>query len=438
MIIKDVLYDEFEINGIFEKFINTQPFTRIAKISEFPFPDMNFIGVEITEYEHALGVYRLAELLCEKIDSLYEYSYLLRLASLMHYSISRPFEEPTQRAERSLGINIEESRYISLINHTEVRDLITNDGLKQLFTDAIDLNLSRYKKHKGINAFFNSIIGIKKLDYLPRDIYHANYAYKFQSFNESIFKLALSYDFTDKDKMIINDDTHLRNFLSVYHYMFAEVYLQKNKLITEAMYENIYESLILAGLLDPISQCTTSIDTDIPFFFTLHDDNQLDYLFSLIDNSNSFQYKKATQNLIKRIQIKEPYNVLTRCRLNKEMSAYLYERDIRERLRSDILNGLNLENPYSILLYSPMSEMNSQIQKSSNYDVFIGKNICLMSVDAHQVADYFNDWSDMQYLYVYGDTSIDSLDNIESTERINSIITSFIKRYKSKSMYEEV
>jgi len=428
MIIKDVLYGQFEIGGIFEQFVGTLAFARIAKISEFPFHEVNFIGVEHTEYEHALGVYRMADLLSKKISSLAKYADLIRLASLMHYSISRPFEEPTQRAENNLGIEAEKSRYAALINHTDVKKIIINNNIEQLLLDAVDLNLSCYKKHRGINALFNSIVGVKKLDYLPRDIYHAGYAYKYQNFFENVLQLASSYDFSNSEKMIIRDAAHLRRFLSAYHYMFAEVYLQRRKLTTEAMYENIYESAILAGVVDPKQQCLPGSE-GIPLFFRLDDENQLDYLHTKISGSKSFQHKVEALNLIERIQLKEPYDAIVRKRLTENMADVLYKRSMRESLKNEILSEFNIDNPYAVLLYSPMSEINSQLHKPSNYDVFIEDNVCLMSSEATQVADYFSDWSDMQYLYVYADANQSEFESDVSKDTINSIINSFINRH---------
>lgn len=429
MIVHDILHGTFEIGGLHEKFIKTRPFVRVRKINEFPFTDENFTGLVNTEYDHALGVFHIAGLLAENAKGLKEYADLIELAALMHYSISRPFEEPSQRAEQSLRIDVEEERYQSLVKYTEVSELISSKELEVLFSDAIDLNLSRYTKHRGVNALFNSIIGIKKLDYLPRDIRHSDFDNRYPDFFEHVLKMAYSFDFTRNDRMTVRDSSFLPRFLSAYHSMFVEVYLQRKKLTIEAMYEYIYEYLVLKGLVSLSEQCVPS-GQSLPVFFTLHDYNQLDYLINIMENAGGLEYKNEALAFARRIT--EPYDTITRKRISRKFSEALSERALRERLKKVLLDELRIDNPFSLIIYAPMNKTNLQTNKPCNAAVFLDDGVCLTNSGARYAAEYFDDWSDIQYIYVYADESLEVFRKHQHDNSVPSVVNRVISTFTSE------
>lgn len=65
-----------------------------------------------------------------KSSKIKDYCIPLKLAALLHYIIDRPIEEPSQRVERLLDIDMEQNRLNSSIYDTEIIEIIKKHKLE--------------------------------------------------------------------------------------------------------------------------------------------------------------------------------------------------------------------------------------------------------------------------------------------------------------------
>lgn len=402
MLVNDILYGSFPLNGVYEELVSSPAFQRIEGINTFAFPDLNFHGVHHTEYDHALGVFHLMETILDKVlavsmpKSLYDqYAEALKLSALLHYSISRPFEEQSQAAELELGIDLEEKRFHAFYTQTPVGRILEQYQFESVFEKALTINLGRPGIPKAIDALFNSIIGIKKLDYLPRDIRYAGMEDEITPFD--VERFCQTMDFSDPDRLTLQmeDRSLLYDFFENYHYMFAEVYLQHRKSIMENMYETVYKAMIREGLLN-LEQDLISACGALPVFFQLNDQNALGYYAAVLKESGSFAGKVELQELLDRIIHRDEYTTVVRWPLPNEHRLTAEE---RERLQDALADGLGVPEKYQILVANKASQMAYQVDKPCNQSVYVD-DCPLFELDDETIRDYFSDWETMQYLDV--------------------------------------
>lgn len=60
MIVKDIIYGNIELNGIYEEIVNCDEFKRLADITQTSMASLEYPALEQeTRYEHSIGVYYL-------------------------------------------------------------------------------------------------------------------------------------------------------------------------------------------------------------------------------------------------------------------------------------------------------------------------------------------------------------------------------------------
>jgi uncharacterized protein len=166
------------------RLIDTQPFRRLAKISQLGLVALVYPGATHTRFEHSLGVYRLALLymrslaaqpdFLERVDE--EQAKLFLIAALFHDIGHWPYCHPIEDI-RLLEIPRHETLARDILCNSEIADCLREDwnvGADQV----ADVIAPRSSKLPSILAsMLSGPIDIDKMDYLDRDSLHAGVPY---------------------------------------------------------------------------------------------------------------------------------------------------------------------------------------------------------------------------------------------------------------------
>lgn len=418
MIINDPIYNKFSIKDkVLIDIVQHPLFTRLLNINVIPFPNPYFpAAIENSEYYHALGVMHLVDVVENIHPIISDLSLTLKIACLLHYIIDRPIEEPSQRVERILNVDLQKSRLHTAIYRTSFYDIVTKNGIEEEVKQAIEINLEGFKENKGIDILFNSIVGIKKLDYLPRDAHFTSTKYVRDLID---IKRILKEMFIDKKiGVAISDPVSpcIEKFFAAYNIMFRDVYLHREKNIIDAMYETAYHYLIKKNKSFLVNQIESRVG-DLPLFFTLHDNNILQFLLKL---SRTIKDNNLTI-LLEKIRNRIFYRKILSVKISASQArSLLKNHNLLDKIKTEIFEILKTDNELSVILSIPMGEVIIESMKKTN-NLLTYKNIPIMESDIPEIVALNEVWRNMQYANVLVDDDVVNVTN-GKTNQIRSLL----------------
>ncbi len=276
MVIKDIIYNNIELDIVAEKIVKTKEFQRLRKIKQLGMTYINFPSANHTRYEHSLGVYHLASRIIEIHNSKRELctrgeELEFKMAALLHDIGHGPF---SHTSEMFYGFNHEHMGVAILQNKDgEIHKILKKH---RLLDGVINIIL---KKHENVilNKILSSGVDIDRMDYLNRDSFFTGVEY-----GKIIYEDMLQKMHFDKNRGFIyynNEDKLLaENFLINRYYMFNEVYLNNITRLYEAVF---------AYVLNAIKENTDTTYTITPEeMLTLHDDVFIEKVSKLVKEIN--------------------------------------------------------------------------------------------------------------------------------------------------------
>ena len=241
------------------RIIDSEPFRRLAKITQVGLVSLVYPGARHTRFEHSLGVYRLALLLLKRLSHIPDFTNRVSqhdaerfivtalLHDVGHYPFCHLIEDiridgiPHHEAlaAASIGNSIEQSELAELLRKdwnlepVEVINLL--NGKTETSADRL------------LASMLSGPIDIDKMDYLFRDSLHAGVPYGRQlDLERLIGSLCLN---ASGDGLAITEKGKTAAELMIFarYVMFSEVYWHHTVRAATAMLQRLFSELYWAG-----------------------------------------------------------------------------------------------------------------------------------------------------------------------------------------------
>src|SRR3989344_620077 len=245
-------------------------FQRLLHISQLGTTLAVFPGATHNRFEHSLGVYAKTLKFCDKMR---EEGFLtvkeaanVSIFALMHDIGHGPFSHviegltPQSGDENENGIKV----------LAKMKDAVVKSGgdfnfIKDLFSHKNPL----YK------IVMDKNVGMDKLDYLERDVYHTGFGQRPDI--ESIF----NYLVYTKGQLVIDKKSleAAKQMQKLYIYMYKEVYLHKSALISQRFIQKMMTILINLEKMDP-AQLWQMNDKELMALIYISKNEELQFLYN--------------------------------------------------------------------------------------------------------------------------------------------------------------
>ncbi|MFV0247016.1 MAG: HD domain-containing protein [Mycoplasmatales bacterium] len=297
--IRDVIHGDIHISDeLIIKLIRTREFQRLRKIKQLGLSYYVFHGAEHSRFSHSIGVYHLATLFLDELESKsgLKYDELERrsflVACILHDIGHGPF---SHASEEYFSLN-HETYTIQIIEdeRTQINQLLQEAGL----IDQVIAFINKTHSNKELITLLSSSIDVDRMDYLNRDSYYCGVSY-------GIFDMSRILKIISKvDGKIVFEETGIHtveDFLMSRYHMFVQVYLNDKSLGYETLLGTIIKRI------HTLLKEDFKFVTDIELLKTMFnkDIDTLDYLlmddYYIINKLNDL-LKEDDQELIQLIE----------------------------------------------------------------------------------------------------------------------------------------
>ena len=350
------------------RIIDTEPFRRLAKITQVGLVSLVYPAARHTRFEHSLGVYRLALLLLKRLCRVPGFTEKvtrhdaekLIIAALLHDVGHYPFchliedirleglPHHEQLAAAHLGNNIEQS---------ELAELLRKDWNIE---PSEVINLLNGTPNSPVEHLLASIlsgpIDIDKMDYLYRDSLHAGVPYGRQLDQERLIgSLCLN---ASGDGLAITEKGKTAAELMIFarYVMFSEVYWHHAVRSATAMLQRLFCELYLASNIDVSAFVRSSEDEVIRFFLEASKGTPMEKLAQGLFGAKRTIYKRVAQ-----------FSILEQPEVYRQLAGKPY-RQLCEQ--ADRYCAEANASPLSVLLDAPPVEKEVEIK----IDVYFPKS----------------------------------------------------------------
>jgi HD superfamily phosphohydrolase len=245
--IRDPIHGFIRMSGEEAEIVATRAFQRLRGIRQLAFANLVYPGALHTRFEHTLGVFHVSSLLCDVFGFSAEDTRLVRLSALLHDLGHGPFSHVSEGALEIFADRSKlENRLIgddpAKIHELVTQDLLRNDTeLSHVIGNKMLENIEELLSHGYGEPVLRSVVSgpldADKQDYLLRDSYYCGVKYGIFDLQQLHRELSVVEDRVDgKQMMITSDGVHaLEQFVLAKHYLTAQVYTHRVRLITDNM-----------------------------------------------------------------------------------------------------------------------------------------------------------------------------------------------------------
>jgi len=190
---RDPIHGDIHIPEWLEPLLLSYPLNRLRFIKQLgmksyagPFP-----GANHTRFSHCLGTMHLASFLCDSLykntkikdlkGSVQEYKNTVQVAALVHDIGHGPFSHVMDEVLKEYMRRSHEDMTASIVQNVlgdDIRALRPPEGNVEP-KDVSLIALGSHPEHSYLNDIVHSEIDVDRMDYLPRDSYHAGIEYRF-------------------------------------------------------------------------------------------------------------------------------------------------------------------------------------------------------------------------------------------------------------------
>ena len=352
------------LTGRVRRIIDTEPFRRLAKITQVGLVSLVYPAARHTRFEHALGVYRLAILVLKRLSHVPEFTKRVTrrdaerfiitalLHDLGHYPFCHLIEDI--RIER---FPHHEELAAQFIEQSELAELLRKDW--NVEPQEI-INLLTGKTETSVDRLLASIlsgpIDIDKMDYLFRDSLHAGVPYGRQLDQERLIgSLCLN---ASGDGLALTEKGKTAAELMIFarYVMFSEVYWHHTVRAATAMLQRLFYELYHAGKIELAKFIQFSEDDAIRFFLETSKGTPMEKLAQGLFGAKRTLYKRVAQ-----------FSILEQPEMYRQLAGKPY-RELCEQADKRCVEA-NVQ-PLSILIDAPPVEKEVEIE----IDVFFPKS----------------------------------------------------------------
>ena len=285
------------------RIIDTEPFRRLARITQVGLVSLVYPAARHTRFEHALGVYRLALLLLKRLSHVPRFTQnvtrrdaeKLIVTALLHDIGHYPFCHLIEDI-RIEGLSHHEALAADFIEQSELAELLRTDWNVE---PKEVINLLNGNTESSVDRLLSSIlsgpIDIDKMDYLFRDSLHAGVPYGWQLDQERLIgSLCLN---ASGDGLAITEKGKTAAELMIFarYVMFSEVYWHHTVRSATAMLQRLFSELYLAGQIDFAKFIRASEDEAIRFLLKASTGTPKEKLAQGLFGVRRALYKRAAQ-----------------------------------------------------------------------------------------------------------------------------------------------
>ena len=291
------------LTGRVRRIIDTEPFRRLAKITQVGLVSLVYPAARHTRFEHSLGVYRLALLFLKRLSHVPHFAQKvaqhdaerLIVAALLHDIGHYPFCHLIEDI-RLEGLPNHEELAAKFIEESEIAELLQRDW--NIEPQEV-INLLTGNTKSAVDRLFASIlsgpIDIDKMDYLFRDSLHAGVPYGRQLDQDRLIgSLCLN---ASGDGLAITEKGKTAAELMIFarYVMFSEVYWHHAVRSATAMLQRLFSELYFAGNVDFSQYVRLSEDDAIRFFLDVSKKSHLEKLAQGLFGARRAIYKRVAQ-----------------------------------------------------------------------------------------------------------------------------------------------
>jgi len=370
------------------RIIDTEPFRRLAKITQVGLVSLVYPAARHTRFEHSLGVYRLALLLLKRLSHVPNFAQKvaqrdaerLIVAALLHDIGHYPFCHLIEDI-RLEGVPHHEELAPNFIEQSELAELLRRDWHIEP-KEVINLLTSNAKSpvDRLLASILSGPIDIDKMDYLFRDSLHAGVPYGRQLDQDRLIgSLCLN---ASGDGLAITEKGKTAAELMIFarYVMFSEVYWHHTVRSATAMLQRLFSELYLAGKVDLAKYIGFSEDEAIQFFLDVSKNTPMEKLAQGLFGAKRTIYKRVAQfSILEQPEIyrrlaRKPYSQLCELadRYSVDANAVLLS-DLQAASGTVLPSNLRVASdrvPLSVLLDAPPVEKEVEIK----IDVYFPKS----------------------------------------------------------------
>jgi HD superfamily phosphohydrolase len=245
--VRDPIHGFIRLSGDEAEIVETPVFQRLRGIRQLAMANMVYPGALHTRFDHTLGVFHVASLLCDVFQFPDEDRRLVKLSALVHDLGHGPFSHVSEGALELFADREKLRERLKADEAAKIHELVTQDVLHSdpdlnHFIDGNTISkiislLSRGYGEPILRSVVSGPLDADKQDYLLRDTYFCGVKYGIFDLQQLHRELRSEEDPTQGKQLTISDDgVHaLEQFVLAKYYLTAQVYSHRVRLITDQM-----------------------------------------------------------------------------------------------------------------------------------------------------------------------------------------------------------
>jgi HD superfamily phosphohydrolase len=367
------------------RIIDTEPFRRLAKITQVGLVSLVYPAARHTRFEHSLGVYRLALLVLKRLSHVPDFTQKVTrhdaerfiVTALLHDIGHYPFCHLIEDI-RIEGLPHHEQLAVDFVEQSELAELLRKDWNVEPseVSNLLNGNAKSPVDHL-LASILSGPIDIDKMDYLYRDSLHAGVPYGRQLDQDRLIgSLCLN---AAGDGLAITEKGKTAAELMIFarYIMFSEVYWHHAVRSATAMLQRLFCELYLAGNVDFSKFVRSSEDEAIRFFLETSKDTPMDKLAQGLFGAKRTIYKRVAQ-----------FSILEQSEMYRQLAGKPYQQLCEQA------DQYCTESPLSVLIDAPPVEKEVEIRidvyfpKSGQYRALEDLSPVVRAMAKEQFDDY--------------------------------------------------
>ena len=340
-IIRDPLYGYIDVTKKEIDILDTWPLQRLRYIKQLALTHYVYPSACHSRFEHSIGVLYIANEMAKKLQLSDEEKQIVRISALLHDIGHGPFSHVFENILSLANNEIShEDVTITIINNTEIRDILNNLGVLERVTSTI-----KGDEDNILSTIISSELDADKMDYLRRDSYHTGVEYGKFDFHRIINVIRRSIDgnyIVIKEKGIDAVD----EFKLAKYFMHKQVYQHHVRIITDAMITKAAELAIEESVLEKNKLDITS-RYFVDWFLSMYDDKFTNYI---LENSKECAHT-IIEDILKRRLFKRAYvKSIDELPYSTKRELMQIDRTKLRELEEELANEAGTE-PWEVIIY---------------------------------------------------------------------------------------
>jgi HD superfamily phosphohydrolase len=391
------------------RLIDTEPFRRLAKITQVGLVSLVYPAARHTRFEHSLGVYRLALLFLKRLAHVPQFAEQVSqndaetliasalLHDIGHWSFCHLIEDI-----QIDGLLRHEEFAAAFLQQNEIKTLLQNDW--NIKPEAVigllnDRHSNKRSDPHSVTGLLSSIlsgpIDIDKMDYLFRDSLHAGVPYG-QNLDQPRLIGSLCVNETGNGLAITEKGKTAAELMIFARYvMFSEVYWHHTVRAATSMFQRLFSELYCRNLIELSRFFQFTEEETIRFLLEKSRNTPVEQLAKGLFGTKRTIYKRVAQ-----------FSLLEQPDVYRKLAGQPYKKlcELADRL-AEIIPGS--KPPFAVLIDAPPVEREIEIK----IDVFYPKENCYRALENISPAvramarEQFDDYAKRVRIFAHPDTA---------------------------------